>query len=77
MEVKRLETAIVDHMSMTQRLVTRKINNDVDMSPADLLLLVSRDSLRKEVDYDPRMELVWILSSTRGGILTCDPKGQA
>ena len=77
MEVKRLKTAVVDHMSMTQRLVTRKINNDADISPADLLLLVSRDSLRKEVDCDPRMRLIWILSSTRGGILTCDPKGQA
>ena len=58
MEVKRLETAVVDHMSITQRLVTRKINNDADMSPADLLLLVSRDSLCKEVDCDPRMGLV-------------------
>ena len=77
MEVKRLETAIVDHMSTTWRLVMCKINNDVDMSLVGLLLLVSRDSLRKEVDCDPRMGLVRILGSTRGGILACDPRGQA
>ena len=77
MEVKRLETAVVDHVSTTWRLVTCKINNDVDMSPAGLLLLVSRDGSRKEVDCDPRMGLVRILSSTRGRILTCDPRGQA
>ena len=73
----KLETAIVSHVSTMRRLVMRKINNDVDMSPAGLLLLVSRDSSRKEVDCDPRMGLVRILSSTRGGILTCDPRGQA
>ena len=55
MEVKRLETAIVDHVSMTWRLVMHKINDDVDMSSAGLLLLVSRDSSHKEVDCDPRM----------------------
>ena len=76
-EVIKLETAVVDHVSTTQRLVTRKINNDADMSPAGLLLLVSRDGSRKEVDCDPRMGLVRILSSTRGGILACDPRGQA
>ena len=77
MEVKRLETAVVDHMSMTQRLVIHKINNDADISPAGLLLLVSRDSSHKEVNCNPRMGLVRILSSIRGGILTCDPRGQA
>ena len=76
-EAKRLETAVVDHVSMTWRLVTRKINNDADMSPAGLLLLVSRDGSRKEVDCDPRMGLVRILGSTKGGILACDPRGQA
>ena len=76
-EVKRLETAVVDHVSTTWRLVTCKINNDADMSPAGLLLLVSRDGSRKEVDGDPRMGLVRILSSIRGGILACDPRGQA
>ena len=74
---RRLETAVVDHMSTMRRLVTRKINDDADMSPVGLLLLVSRDSSRKEVDCDPRMGLVRILSSTRGGILACDPRGQA
>ena len=77
MEVRRLETAIVDHMSVMWRPVMCKINNDVDMSPAGLLLLVSRDSSCKEVDCDPRMGLVKILGSTRGGILACDPRGQA
>ena len=77
MEVKRLKTAIVSHMSMTQRLVTCKINDDADMSSAGLLLLVSRDGSCKEVDCDPRMGLVRILGSTRGGILTCDLRGQA
>ena len=77
MEVKWLETAVVDHVSMTRRLVTCKINNDVDMSPVGLLLLVSRDGSCKEVDCDPRMRLVRILSSTRGRILTCDPREQA
>ena len=76
-EVMKLETAVVDHVSTTRRLVTRKINDDADMSPAGLLLLVSRDGSRKEVDCDPRMGLVKILSSTRGGILACDPRGQA
>ena len=56
MEVKKLETAVVDHVSTMWRLVTRKINNDVDMSLAGLLLLVSRDSSCKEVDCDPRMD---------------------
>ena len=55
--MKRLETAIVDHVSMTWRLVTCKVNNDVDMSPAGLLLLVSRDGSRKEVDCDPEDKL--------------------
>ena len=73
----KLETAIVDHVSTTWRLVTRKFNNDADVSPAGLLLLVSRDGSHKEVDCDPRMGLVRILSSTRGGILACDPRGQA
>ena len=73
----KLETAVVDHVSTTRRLVTRKINDDADMSPAGLLLLVSRDGSCKEVDCDPRMGLVRILSSTRGGILACDPRGQA
>ena len=59
--------AVVSHISTTQRLVTCKINDDADMSPAGLLLLVSRDGSRKEVDCDPRMGLVRILSSTRGG----------
>ena len=76
-EVIRLETAIVDHVSMTRRLVMHKVNNDADMSPAGLLSLVSRDGSCKEVDCDPRMGLVRILSSTRGGILACDPRGQA
>ena len=75
MEVKRLETAVVDHVSTTQRLVTHKINNDVDMLPVGLLLLVSRDGSCKEVDCDPRMGLVRILSSIRGGILACDSRG--
>ena len=65
MEVKRLETAVVDHMSTMWRLVTCKINNDVDMSPVGLLLLVSRDSLPKEVNCDPRMGLVMLRPSTR------------
>ena len=56
MEVKRLETAVVSHVSTTWRLVTHKINDDADMSPVGLLLLVSRDSSRKEVDCDPRMD---------------------
>ena len=77
MKVIRLETAIVDHVSMTWRLVTRKINDDVDMSLAGLLLLVSRDGLHKEVDCNPRMRLVRILDSKRRGILACDPRGQA
>ena len=63
----KLETAVVDHVSTTWRLVTRKINDDVDMSLAGLLLLVSRDSSHKEVDCNPRMGLVRILSSTGGG----------
>ena len=54
-----------------------KVYNDVDMLSAGLLLLVSRYGLRKEVDCDPRMGLVMILSSTRGGILACDSRGQA
>ena len=57
----KLETAVVSHVSTTWRLVTRKVNNDADMSPAGLLLLVSRDGSRKEVDCDPRMGLVRIL----------------
>ena len=68
-EVMKLETAVVDHVSTMRRLVTCKINNDADMSPVGLLLLVSRDGSRKEVDCDPRIGLVRILSSTRGGIL--------
>ena len=75
-EVIKLETAVVDHVSTTRRLVTRKVNNDADMSPAGLLLLVSRDSSRKEVDCDPRMGLVRILIVQRGR-LACDPRGQA
>ena len=55
-EVMKLETAIVSHVSTTRRLVMRKINDDADMSPAGLLLLVSRDGSRKEVDCDPRMD---------------------
>ena len=55
-EVMKLETAVVDHVSTMRRLVTRKINNDADVSPAGLLLLVNRDSSRKEVDCDPRMD---------------------
>ena len=39
-----------------RRLVTCKVNDDADMSPAGLLLLVSRDGSRKEVDRDPRMD---------------------
>ena len=39
-EVIRLETAVVDHMSTMQRLVMRKINDDADVSPVGLLLLV-------------------------------------
>ena len=53
---RKLETAVVSHVCTTRRLVTRKINDDVDMSPAGLLLLVSRDGSRKEVDCDPRMD---------------------
>ena len=43
-------------VSTTWRLVTRKINDNADMSPAGLLLLVSREGSRKEVDCDPRMD---------------------
>ena len=62
---------------MMWRLVMHKVYNDADMLPAGLLLLVSRYGSHKEVNCDPRMGLVRILSSTRGGILTCDPRRQA
>ena len=48
-EVMKLETAIVSHVNTTRRLVTHKVNNDADMSPAGLLFLVSRDGSHKEV----------------------------
>ena len=52
----KLETAVVDHISMMQRLVTCKVYDDADMLPAGLLLLASRYGSRKEVDCDPRMD---------------------
>ena len=69
-EVMKLETAVVDHVSTTRRLVTRKINNDADVSPAGLLLLVNRDGSRKEVDCDPRGQ-AWGLQSELQEVYIC------
>ena len=53
---RKLETAVVSHVCMMRRLVTRKVYDDVDMLPVGLLLLVSRYGSRKEVDCDSRMD---------------------
>ena len=66
----KLETAVVSHVSTTRRLVTRKINDDADMSPVGLLLLVSRDGSRKEVDCDPRGQAWGTQSELQGSIYT-------
>ena len=66
----KLETAVVGHVSTMRRLVTRKINDDADMSPAGLLLLVSRDGSRKEVDCDPRGQ-AWGLQSKLQEVYIC------